>query len=416
VITARIRLLGLLCFCLLGTAAAADLSSARPEAVGMSSERLQRLTATMRKLTDEGQLSGVVTMLAKDGKIVHYEASGWRDVESREPLKKDSIFRIYSMTKPVTGVAMMMLLEEGQWQLNDPVSKHIPELANLKVAKVNPDNGAVTQVPSDHPMTMRELMSHSGGFTYGLFGSTAVDKMYTEAKVLSFEEPLQAMIDKLGKTPLLFQPGDRWHYSVSADVQGYLVEKLSGQSLPEFFAQRIFKPLKMTDTAFSVPKEKLDRFVKFYSYDKDKQRKPAESQDYSKQPVFFSGGGGLVSTANDYARFCQMLLNEGELDGVRLLSPLTVRLMNTNMLPATAPTISPGTGFGLDFAVVEDPIASGGYWGKGSYYWGGYAGTWFWVDPVHKLTFIGMIQQVGAGTPDMRSLSRSLVYQAIVKP
>jgi CubicO group peptidase (beta-lactamase class C family) len=394
---------------------AADLPSARPESVGMSSQRLTRLSSTMRTLAEQGQVAGVVTMVAKDGKVVAFDAAGKREVEHGTPMKKDSIFRIYSMTKPITGVAMMMLFEEGKWQLNDPVSKHIPEFANLKVAKINPANGTVTQVAPEHPMTMRELMSHSGGFTYGFFGSTPVDKMYTEANVLDAAQPMQSMIDKLAKIPLLFQPGERWQYSVSVDVQGYLVEKLSGQPFPEFLRQRIFAPLKMTDTAFYVPADRMDRFAGFYTYDKDHKLVPHASADYSALPVLPSGGGGLVSTATDYMRFCQMLLNEGELDGQRILSPLSVQLMRSNMLPSSARTMSPGTGFGLDLAVVEDPVAAGGFGGAGTFYWGGYAGTWFWIDPVYKLVVVGMIQHRGEGMPDFRGLSRNLTYQAIVQ-
>ena len=395
-------------------AGAADLGTARPESVGMSSERLARLTSGMKALADQEQLSGVVTMVARDGKVVHFETAGKRDIGSGAPMKKDSIFRIYSMSKPITGVAMMMLFEEGKWQLNDPVSKHIPEFANLQVAKVNPQSGAVTRVPPDHPMTMRELMSHSGGLSYGVFGSTAVDKMYTEANVMDPTQPLQVMIDKLAKIPLLLQPGEKWHYSLSVDVQGYLVEKLSGQPFPEFLRTRIFVPLKMKDTAFFVPPQKMDRFAAFYTYDKDRKLVPSASADYSKEPALPSGGGGLVSTATDYMRFCQMLLNGGELDEVRILSPLSVKLMRTNALPESARHMGPGTGFGLDFAVVDDPAAAGGYVGEGTFYWGGYAGTWFWIDPVYKLVFVGMIQHRGEGMPDVRALSRSLTYQAIM--
>jgi len=397
-------------------AGAADLPTAKPESVGMSTQRLGKLKSEMQALVDRNQLPGVVTMVAKDGKIVEFDVAGKRDVESGAPLQKDSIFRIYSMSKPITGVAMMMLFEEGKWQLNDPVSKHIPEFANLKVAKVNPQNGSVTQVAPDHPMTMRELMSHSGGLTYGVFGSTAVDKMYTDVNVLDRDATLQAMIDKLGKIPLLHQPGERWHYSVSVDVQGYLVEKLSGQPFPEFLKQRIFEPLGMKDTAFYVPADKINRFVSFYTYDKDRKFVAHPGvPDFSKPPGAPSGGGGMVSTAMDYMRFCQMLLNGGELDGHRLLSPLSVQLMRSNVLPASARTMGPGTGFGLDFAVVEDPVAAGGYGGEGTFYWGGYAGTWFWIDPVYNMIVVGMIQIRGDGSPDVRGLSRNLTYQAIVK-
>jgi CubicO group peptidase (beta-lactamase class C family) len=412
---ARHALYCLLFGLLAGAAIAADLPTARPESVGMSSQRLGMLKSEMQALVDRNQLPGVLTMVAKDGKVVQFDVAGKRDLASNAPLQKDSIFRIYSMSKPITGVAMMMLFEEGKWQLNDPVSKHIPEWANLKVAKVNPQNGSVTQVAPDHAMTMRELMSHSGGLTYGVFGSTPVDKMYTDVNVLDRDATLQAMVDKLAKIPLLLQPGEKWQYSVSVDVQGYLVEKLSGQPFPEFLKQRIFDPLGMKDTAFYVPPEKMNRFVSFYTYDKDRKFVPHPGvPDFSKPPGAPSGGGGLVSTAMDYMRFCQMLLNGGELDGKRLLSPLSVQLMRSNVLPASARTMGPGTGFGLDFAVVEDPVAAGGYYGEGTFYWGGYAGTWFWIDPVNKLIVVGMIQHRGDGLPDVRALSRNLTYQAIV--
>jgi CubicO group peptidase (beta-lactamase class C family) len=264
-------------------------------------------------------------------------------------------------------------------------------------------------------MTMRELMSHTAGLSYGVFGGSAVDKMYMDKAVFDQTQPLQAMIEKMGKVPLMFQPGERWHYSLAVDVQGYLVEKLSGQTLPEFMQQHIFGPLRMVDTAFHVPPEKLARFAEFYLRDKDRKMVKHPAEDYTKPPVFSSGGGGLVSTASDYMRFCQMLLNGGVLDGQRLLSPLSVKLMRTNMLPAAARTMGPGTGFGLDFAVVEDPAAAGGYVGEGTYYWGGYAGTWFWIDPVYKVIVVGMIQQRGDDSLDMRALSRSLTYQAIVE-
>jgi len=412
---ARHALYCLLFGLLAGAAIAADLPTARPESVGMSSQRLGMLKSEMQALVDRNQLPGVLTMVAKDGKVVQFDVAGKRDLASNAPLQKDSIFRIYSMSKPITGVAMMMLFEEGKWQLNDPVSKHIPEWANLKVAKVNPQNGSVTQVAPDHAMTMRELMSHSGGLTYGVFGSTPVDKMYTDVNVLDRDATLQAMVDKLAKIPLLLQPGEKWQYSVSVDVQGYLVEKLSGQPFPEFLKQRIFDPLGMKDTAFYVPPEKMNRFVSFYTYDKDRKFVPHPGvPDFSKPPGAPSGGGGLVSTAMDYMRFCQMLLNGGELNGKRLLSPLSVQLMRSNVLPASARTMGPGTGFGLDFAVVEDPVAAGGYYGEGTFYWGGYAGTWFWIDPVNKLIVVGMIQHRGDGLPDVRALSRNLTYQAIV--
>ena len=397
----------------IGVSAATDLPSAPPESVGMSSQRLDRLTNGMRALAEQGQISGVVTIVAKDGRVVHFEAAGKRDISPGAPMQTDSIFRIYSMSKPITGVAMMMLMEEGKWQLSDPVAKHIPEFANLKVANIDPDTGAMTEVKPDHAMTMRELMTHSAGLTYGIFGTTAVDKMYLEANVLNPDQPMQAMIDKLAKIPLLFQPGERWHYSVAADVQGYLVEKLSGIPFPEFLDQRIFKPLGMKDTAFHVPHEKLDRFAAFYMRDRDRKWVTHPGPDYAAPPALPSGGTGLVSTASDYVRFCQMLLNGGQLDGVRLLSPLTVGLMTRNMLPTGAKSLEPGIGFGLNFAIIEDPLAAGGYHGEGTYSWNGAAGTWFWIDPVHNLIVIGMLQNRGEGLPDTGGLSRTWVYQAI---
>ena len=331
-----------------------------------------------------------------------------------DPLERDDIFRIYSMTKPVTGVAMMMLMEQGRWQLDDPVSKYIPEFANLQVAKVDPASGAVKNVPADHPMTMRELMAHTAGLSYG-FGATPVDKLYAENKVYDPTQPLQTMIERMAKVPLIFLPVERWIYRLAVDVQGYIVEKLSGQSLDDFMQQHIFAPLKMVDTAFHVPAEKLDRFAEFYLRDQDGKFSKHPNTDFTQPPALLSGGGGLVSTASDYMRFCQMLLNGGVLDGQRILSPLSVKLMRTNMLPESAPTFGPGVGFGLDFAVVEDPALAGGYYGEGTYFWGGFAGTWFWIDPVYELIVIGMIQQRDGDATDFRALSRSLTYQAIVE-
>jgi CubicO group peptidase (beta-lactamase class C family) len=309
---------------------------------------------------------------------------------------------------------MMILMEQGKWQLNDPVSKYIPEFANLQVAKVDPA-GKVTHVPQEHPMTMRELMSHTAGLTYGVFGTTPVDKQYVDNKVFDRTQPLQTMIERMAKVPLMFQPGERWHYSLAVDVQGYVVEKLSGQSLADFMQQHIFAPLKMVDTGFYVPADKVNRFAEFYLRGKDGKFSKHPDVDFTKPPAFLSGGGGLVSTASDYMRFCQMLLNGGELDGQRILSPLSVKLMRTNMLPVSAPTYAPGTGFGLDFAVVEDPAAAGGYFGKGTYFWSGFAGTWFWIDPVYNLIMIGMIQQRDGDVTNFKGLSRSLTYQAIVE-
>jgi CubicO group peptidase (beta-lactamase class C family) len=400
-----------------------ELPTAKAESVGVSGERLARLNDGMKSLVDQGRLAGVVTMVARHGKVIEFAAAGKRDIAANSPMQKDSIFRIYSMSKPITGVAMMMLFEEGKWQLNDPVAKYVPEFADLKVYGTDA-SGNVIMKDQTHPMTMRELMSHTAGFTYGYFSNTPVDKLQRDADVLNIGNTLDEFIKRVAKLPLNAQPGSEWHYSISVDIQGYIVQKLSGMPFEEFLQKRIFKPLNMADTGFFVPAEKLGRFAEFYDYDKDGRLEVLHgglNHDYSAKPAFASGGGGLVSTATDYMRFCQMLLNGGQLNGVRLLSPRTVELMRANVLTPTMPILVPGAGFGLDFAVYTDTNAAGGYYGKGTYWWGGAAGTWFWIDPADDLIVIGMIQQVAgtgaaavAGVPDMRGLSHALVYQAIV--
>ena len=407
-------------------AAVHDLPTASAESEGMSAERLARLSAGMKELVDNGRLAGAVTMVSRHGKVVEFDATGKRDIAANAPMQKDSIFRIYSMSKPITGVAMMILFEEGKWQLNDPVAKYIPEFAKLKVYATDP-NGNVVMKDQNHPVTMRELMSHSGGFTYGFFSQTAVDKLQLEADLLNPNNTLDEFIKRVAKLPLNSQPGTEWHYSISVDIQGYIVQKLSGMPFEEFLEKRIFKPLGMSDTGFYVPKEKLNRFAEFYNYDNDGKLhavgvREGLNHDFAAKPALSSGGGGLVSTATDYMRFCQMLLNGGQLDGVRVLSPLTVELMRTNVLAPTVPTLAPGTGFGLDFGIITDPVAAGGYYGKGTYSWGGAAGTWFWIDPVNDLIVLGMIQQAAGtgavavtGVPDVRGLSHAWTYQAILK-
>ena len=403
-----------------------DLPSASAESEGMSTERLAQLRSGMKELVDQGRLAGAVTMVSRHGKVVEFDASGKRDIAANAPMQKDSIFRIYSMSKPITGVAMMILFEDGKWQLNDPVAKYIPEFAKLKVYSTDANNNVVMKDQA-HPVTMRELMSHSGGFTYGFFSNTAVDKLQIEADLLNPNNTLDEFIKRAAKLPLNSQPGTEWHYSISVDIQGYIVQKLSGMPFEEFLEKRIFKPLGMVDTAFYVPKEKLNRFAEFYSYDKDGKLqvvgvKDGLNHDFAAKPALSSGGGGLVSTATDYMRFCQMLLNGGQLDGTRILSPLTVELMHTNVLAPSVPILAPGAGFGLDFAIYTDPAAAGGYYGKGSYWWGGAAGTWFWIDPVNDLIVLGMIQQAAGtgaaaanGVPDVRGLSHAWTYQAILK-
>jgi len=406
------------------------LPTAKPESVDMSSQRLAELTKGMQGFVDQGKLAGVVTMVARHGKVVGFDAVGKRDVASNAPMQKDSIFRIYSMSKPITGVAMMILFEEGKWQLNDPISKYVPEFKDLRVWS-RAANGNVVMKAPDHAPTMKELMSHNAGFSYGFFTETPVDKLQRDADPLNIDNTLDEFIRRMAKLPLNAEPGSEWHYSVSVDIQGYLVQKLSGMPFDKFLEERVFKPLKMVDTGFYVPKDKLDRFAQVYGYDKQGQLEVLNTtaglnHDFAADPVFKSGGGGMVSTASDYMRLCQMFLNGGELDGVRILSPRTVELMRTNVLPGNlAPAAILGSnGFGLDFAIVQDPIANGGYYGKGTFYWGGAAGTWFWIDPVNDLAVVGMIQQFATGNtgaapvaaiPDVRGLSHTWVYQSFTK-
>jgi len=398
-------------------AVVADLSRAAPEAVGLSGERLERLSAAMQGLVDEGRLAGITTLIARHGKVAHFGTFGAQDMEASKAMAEDTIFRIYSMTKPITSVALMLLYEEGRFRLSDPVEKYIPEFKDLPVAVGEDENGIVTE-PADHPMTIRELMSHTAGLSYGAFSESPVDELYREAEVLHPDSTLRDMIEDLAAIPLRQQPGTIWHYSVAVDVQGYLVEVLSGQPFDEFLNERIFGPLGMTDTSFWVPPEKVDRFAQVYVYDEDGALKlpddePLRNRDFLSPVNFLSGGGGLVSTTMDYARFCQMLLNGGELDGVRLLAPSTVELMHRDQTPRGVPEFSPGQGFGLNFAVINDPVEADSI-SQGEYYWGGAAGTWFWIDPLEDLIFVGMIQQFGENRPDVRSLSRRLTYQAIV--
>ena len=388
---------------------------ASPESVGFSSAGLKTFQQTMRGLVDDGKLAGVTTLVARHGKVVHLDAYGVQDLESKKPVTKDTIFRIASMTKPIAGVAMMMLWEEGKWTLDDPVAKHIPEFAGLKVKSPN------GEVPQTKPMTMRQLMSHTAGFdtSGGYEGQNINDRT----------QPLQAMIDKLAKLPLAVQPGTDWRYGPVVDIQGYLVEKLSGQPLDVFLRTRIFEPLGMKDTGFWVDPAKKDRITNIHTYSADKKIITAATQgNPTRKPVFLSGSGGLLSTTEDYFRFAQMFLNGGEANGKRLIKKSTVELMRTNVLePGVVvdlygPTYNiDGIGFGLDFAIILDPEKAKTPEGKNSFYWGGAFGTWFWIDPTNDLIVVGMMQNTDGsrpdrGSPQVRPLSRKLVYAALVDP
>lgn len=404
-----------------------SMAVAAPESVGFAPEGLKKLDAHMQGLVDKGHLPGVTTMLVRHGKVVNFEVHGKKGFDG-PPMTKDTVFRIYSQTKPVTGVAMMILFEEGKWTLDDPVSKFIPEFANLRVFKsVNPD-GSFETVPAERPPTMRELMSHSAGFAYGLTPDNPLDKAYAD-KVLGARSRAD-FVKAIAEIPLVDQPGQRWKYSIAVDIQGLIVEKLTGMSLGDFMKQRIFDPLKMKDTGFWLPAEKADRLASLYLWSpKVNKVVPADGfmvLDISKPPAMASGGGGLVSTNADYARFAQMLLNGGELDGARILKSETVTLMRTNALSDTIMNSSEppfntarGRGFGIDFAIVLDS-AKAGPQGEGTYSWGGAAGTWFWIDPKNDLFFLGMIHILNkGGDPAIKDIdddSAKLVYDALIDP
>lgn len=409
---------------------AADLTVTSPESVGFSSQRLERLHAMMQDVVDKNQIAGVVTILARHGKVVDYRAYGQRDSAIHAPMTKDVIFRDYSMTKPITGVAMMILYEQGKWLPSDPISKYIPEFAHLKVYNGVDADGKMILVDPDHPPTMQELMSHTAGFTYGFFGNTPVDKAYRDAQVFNSKN-LQEFIEKVARLPLLYQPGKGWTYSISMDIEGYIVEKLSGQSLPDFVRDNITVPLGMKDSGFYVPANKLDRFTALYTSGPHGEMVEDNSsanvaRDFMTQPTMPSGGGGMVSTAADYYRFAQMMLNDGQLNGKRILSPATVKLMTSNHVPTELLTgkygigvqvMRPGFGYGYNCAVEFDPPAANLSDGKGTFLWDGAAGTWFWVDPTNDIVFIGMIQRrLDAYSPPIEYESRAVVYGALVDP
>jgi CubicO group peptidase (beta-lactamase class C family) len=408
-----------------------DMTVVSPESVGFSSERLENLHALMQRTVDQKQIAGIVTILARHGKVVDYRTYGVSDLASGKPIQKDAIFRDFSMTKPVTGVAMMILYEQGKWLPSDPIAKYIPEFAHLKVYNGTGADGKMILVDPDHAPTMRELMSHTAGFTYGLFGNTPVDAMYRDAKPLQSRN-LQEMIGTLAKLPLLYQPGKGWTYSVSMDIEGYIVEKLSGQPLPDFIRDHIYQPLGMRDAGFFVLADKRSRFVTLYSTGENGElvaahRGPgATTSEYATQPTMPSGGGGMVSTAEDYYRFAQMLGNGGELNGKRIIAPATVKLMTSNHVPTELLTgkygigiqiMRPGFGYGYNCAVVFDPPEANLPEGKGTFFWDGAAGTWFWVDPANDIVFVGMIQRLlGPASPNLEYESRSAVYGALVDP
>ena len=403
-----------------------------PEEVGVSAERLERIRSVMQGYVDDGHIAGLLTVVARRGKIVHFETIGMRDIENNKPIEADTIFRIHSMSKPITSVAVMMLYEEGHFQLDTPVSDFIPEFKNMKV--YNKDQTEILDAKNE--VTIKHLLTHTAGLTYG-WGDEPVDKRYREAKIFERGATLADMGKKLSTIPLVHEPGERWTYGLSTDVLGYLVEVVSGMPFEEFLQTRLFRPLGMVDTAFSVPLEKLDRFAALYELnkeegmkgDKRKEKKMDSPKNKEKEmkgdkdtkvrlervekdpPLendeirFFPGGGGaLLSTAPDYIRFCQMLLNGGELEGVRILKKETVERMRYPHHDGW---------FGLGFAIVNDKESKDTPESTGSYSWGGAAGTIFWIDPEKEL--IGLLMTQISDVSSSHDQFKKLTYQALTE-
>ena len=400
----------------MGTAEAAGLPTAGPESAGMSSERLARIAPAVQAYVDDGRLAGVMTMVARRGQVVHWDAAGMRDVDAGDPLEPDDIFRIYSMTKPLTSVAVMILVEEGAIALDDPVSKFIPAFAD---ATVLTDGG--DRVAPARPMTVEHLLTHTSGLTYGFFGDSPVDRIYNQSGFFTQAEGLEDFAQRVAALPLLASPGDRWNYSVSTDILGRVVEVASGQSFDAFLQARILDPLEMTDTAFVVPAGKRGRFAANYARPDGALQmidSPVDGQ-YTEPPRWLSGGGGLTSTASDYIRFAQMLLQDGVLGDVRILETETVQAMRSNRLPdALVPLqlgtyLSPGHGFGLGFAVIVDAESSPEPDNDGVFRWAGAANTYFWIDPAAEL--IGMVwaQFNPFAAYDLEREFQTLVYEAL---
>ena len=401
---------------LVASSLAADIPRAEPGDVGLSKQRLERITRAMEEDVERGYLAGAIGVVARRGKVAYWKTVGMADREAGKPMQDDAIFRIYSMTKPIVGVALMTLYEEGKFSLRDPVKEQIPELGGLKVLKGD------KLVETDREMTVQDLMRHTSGMTYGLFGESRVDEMYMDADVLGGNRSVKHFVQKLSKLPLKHQPGSAWEYSVSVDVQGRLIEVLSGMDLDEFMRERVFKPLGMRDTSFRMTVAAKDRFVQLYQKTEDKKGiEPApdsrSERYFDSDSRWFSGGGGLVSTTRDYLRFCQMLLNGGVLDGKRILSRKTVDLMRIDHIaeiPRASSISRAGYGFGLNFAVHIDPAESGLNGSVGEYNWGGLAGTIFWIDPAEDMIGLYMIQALPPRFEDSRTQFKRLAYQAIV--
>jgi len=389
-----------------------------PGEVGFSAERLERINVGMQRYIDQQLIAGIVTLVARRGRVVHFERFGLQDIEAHRPVELDTIFRIYSMTKPITSVALMMLYERGLFHLNDPVSKFIPEFKKVKVFATEGELADLTR-----EITIRDLLTHTAGLSYGDEEDFPVDELYGQADLFSAGITLEEMVHRLTDLPLVHQPGEVWRYSVATDVVGYLVEVISDMPFADFLDEKILQPLGMKDTAFFVPPAKIERFAEVYG---QTEKGPLEvvdvatAGDYSETVRLHSGGQGLVSTAADYLRFAQMVLNKGELDGVRLLGPRTVELMTTNHLPPALLPIAmgeeqmPGFGFGLGFSVLIDAAQAGVMASVGTHGWGGWASTNSWIDPQEQLIGVLMLQYIPSDTYPIREGFRTLVYQALI--
>jgi CubicO group peptidase (beta-lactamase class C family) len=405
----------------------------------LSPTRLARLDDVMRsRYVDTGRLPGLLTMIWRRGTLAHIGMSGHIDLERGKPMREDAIFRIYSMSKPITAVALMMLAEEGLIGLDDDVATHIPSWKNLGVYATGlpslvPTQPAFMTTPVLRPMKVVDLVTHTSGLTYGFMNRTSVDLAYRQAHIAepSAEGGLDAMIEKLSTIPLEFSPGTKWNYSVSIDVMGYLVQKLSGLPFGEFLQTRLFRPLGMTDTAFWCPPEKRNRFASCYmpgSGGRLKLQDDAQDSTYAEPPALESGGGGLVSTAHDYMRFCRMMLSGGTLDGVQILSPKTVALFSLNHLPGNQELASmappgmfseagySGIGFSIGCGVNIDVARTRLPGTLGEYFWGGAAATAFWIDPKEDLAVVFMTQVIGSESRlTLRRDLRTLVYSAMTE-
>ena len=402
-----------------------ELQWSTPEAEGLSREGLERVDAAVRAHIDAGTLAGAVTLVARHGRIVHVNAMGKKDLASGEPLLPDTLFRIFSMTKPVTGVAMMILHDQGLWTPDDPIHRHLPEFADVRVFAGLDADGAPILVAPDHAPTMRELMTHTAGLIYGFDGSDPVTLAYREAKLLDSPD-LADMSRRMATLPLAYQPGSEWRYSLSMDLQGAVIERLTGQSIAAFMQERIFAPLGMIDTDFYTPPEKRERLASLYFKQGDGPLVAIPNPfrpDHDSPPALALGGGGLVSTALDYARFAQMLLDRGEYAGHRIVSAEALALMMTNQLPdvmletrfkAGHHQFRPGFGYGFNGVVITDPDLADLPVGTGTYFWDGAAGTWFWVDPVDDLLFVGMVQMLSYTAPPLQAPTQRLMAEAIL--